>query len=366
MTIVILGSGKMACSIGAFFMGIGHDVLLATGDEHRLDVLKKRCHRLTKRAQRVTPEGAGTLEPRSLDRIQGRFDLCIESTHEDPQKKAKVLRGFFHRAEAQDIVSTSSSITPSRIHDRCTGMHFFYPVALTMCVECIFPAHTTADRRHRLTKLCTASGLTPLIQNECDPFLVNRLLLAPQVEAARLYRAGIPKESVVAWSQTDLTPHSPFAMLEQVGMETISSAVKNYTTLPWIFDSVDLTCLKTACDWFCRHAGAVIPPVVPASLADDTRRTPEDTAVTPDHFTALLINGFAALAARNLMDISQMETVCSGPFQAEHTLVSTALRLGVTGIVSHLERWYARTGLSYFKPDTKIETFFSALAAYAN
>ncbi|MEN8190101.1 MAG: 3-hydroxyacyl-CoA dehydrogenase NAD-binding domain-containing protein, partial [Thermodesulfobacteriota bacterium] len=139
-SILVLGSGKMAENIGFFFLAKGLSVSWASPSKERLERLAKKAERLRRRFQRVD----GTEKPGGADFLQfpfkpqSAYQLCIEASHEDLAHKRKLLGHLDELVgDSTLLVTTSSSILPEKIHPRCLGCHFFYPLELSPAVELI-------------------------------------------------------------------------------------------------------------------------------------------------------------------------------------------------------------------------------------
>jgi 3-hydroxyacyl-CoA dehydrogenase len=226
--IVIAGSGKMARDVGMFFIGRGHPVAWLSRSADRLADLERWVRRQLRHL-------AAPAEPVFFvvgDAGVPRADVFIECINEDEGDKRALLRALEDVVPADAVrVSSSSSIFPGALHDRCAGLHFFYPVELTGFVEAVFPPGFPEEGRRRLRALLADTRLE-CIEEEGreEAFAVNRLLLPVQAEAMRAVIEGWDPRAVDEATVSPVLPVGQLALMDSIGLDVVGPAVSNFTS----------------------------------------------------------------------------------------------------------------------------------------
>jgi 3-hydroxybutyryl-CoA dehydrogenase len=231
MNLLVLGSGKMALDIGAYFLARGDAVAWMTGSPERRDDLARRVTKAARRAARTLGVAADLVPARVAvpDADGAAPDVVIESTREDVAAKREAFARIASSvAGGTLLLSNSSSILPDAIVPRCVGMHFFHPVALTGVVEVVLPAGIPRDVADAARRFAEAAGLAVIEQDERTAFAANRLLLPFQAEVFRALADGVPPAVVDACSVSDLLPGGHLKFLDAVGLDVVADASARY------------------------------------------------------------------------------------------------------------------------------------------
>jgi 3-hydroxybutyryl-CoA dehydrogenase len=229
-TVLILGSGRMAQSIGAWLVRRGRIVVWWSASAERRAALAvwltREKRRIGHESGALVPEGTasivadcGSLNPHAV----------IECTSEDLSRKQASISAFRHDCDDTGVLlSTSSSFLPGQIDPLCAGCHFFYPVSVTGCVELIIPAGWSPEKAERLLAIVNAWRLTPIVQTTATAFAANRLLLPLQAEVFRLLQAGVDPQVLDAATQSVFLPTGQLTLMQSIGLKTMAVSVANY------------------------------------------------------------------------------------------------------------------------------------------
>ncbi|MCJ7601698.1 MAG: 3-hydroxyacyl-CoA dehydrogenase NAD-binding domain-containing protein [Desulfobulbaceae bacterium] len=234
--ILIVGSGKMACNIGDFFLEKGHCVHWVTSSLEQQAKLKQRIAKAHCRTAKFFPEQREQFNADCHLLTAGDIptpDMILESTHESLQKKREVFSSLSHLVTKQTLVfSNSSSLLPDTLYPDCLGAHFFYPLQLTGCIELIIPKTCSEWRRRESIQFFQENGLDIFVQDEKTAFLINRLLLPLQAACLQALQDGYPAPVVEEASKSELIAFGQLSMMDTIGLDLIHTAAINYRNLP--------------------------------------------------------------------------------------------------------------------------------------
>ena len=163
-------------------------------------------------------------------------DLVIEAIPEELTKKKQLFVTLDKVTKPSCILaSNSSSINPSQLfactnrEDRIIGIHYFYPVQLKETVELIFTEKTSSEVRENAISFLHNSNKLILELNESNSFILNRLFLDIQNEAYKIAEQGkATEEQIDTLIKEHLFPVGVFDFMDNVGIDTMLAAVKNY------------------------------------------------------------------------------------------------------------------------------------------
>jgi 3-hydroxyacyl-CoA dehydrogenase len=234
MRIAIVGTGKMARDLGAYYLGQGAELTVAGTDPGRLDAAFAEATRKHRRLARAMPETADFPPPRRLLLGEGEpaeVDVALECTAEEREAKRAVCTAAAGLFSVSGVVATnSSSLLPREVLPGCVGAHHFYPAALTRIAEIIADDETPGAAVEAMCAFAEAHGITCLREGERNAFAANRLLLPLQNEAFRLLRSGVPAPLVDRLTTSPLLPMGQLALLDGVGLDVVRESVGNYLT----------------------------------------------------------------------------------------------------------------------------------------
>jgi len=133
-----------------------------------------------------------------LDSIRDA-DVVIEAVFEDMDEKKEVLKRIDSLVVSKDalLLTNTSSLSISEIAsvtkrpEKVAGMHFFSPVPVMELVEVVRGTLTSDKTLEQVKELARLLGKTPIVCADSPGFIVNRLLNALVVEAARIVEEGV-------------------------------------------------------------------------------------------------------------------------------------------------------------------------------
>ncbi len=231
--VAVLGAGIMGGGIAFQNALKGFSVLMKDINQEALDLgMREARSLLDKRVQRgaMKPEAAdevlARIEP-TLDYADiGQCDMVIEAVVEKEAVKKVVL------AEVEDLAadnavlaSNTSSIlissiaTALRRPGNFCGLHFFNPVHAMPLVEVVRGKETSDETVSRAVAHVLAMGKKAVVVNDCNGFLVNRVLFPYFAGFNLLLRDGADFEQVDRVMEAWGWPMGPAYLLDVVGID---------------------------------------------------------------------------------------------------------------------------------------------------
>ena len=133
-----------------------------------------------------------------LDSIRNA-DVIIEAIYEDMDAKKDMFYTIDTLVTSREalLLTNTSSLSVSEIAsatsrpEQVAGMHFFNPVPVMKLVEVVRGVSTSDSAIDRIKDLALLMGKTPIISTDRPGFIVNRMLNALFVEAARIVEEGV-------------------------------------------------------------------------------------------------------------------------------------------------------------------------------
>lgn len=126
-------------------------------------------------------------------------DVAIEAIDEQIELKKTVFQTLDELISSRDalLLTNTSSLSVSEIASatqrpgRVCGMHFFNPVPVMKLVEVVRGTLTTEKTIEETRHLAELTGKTAIVSKDSPGFIVNRMLNALVVEAARIVDEGV-------------------------------------------------------------------------------------------------------------------------------------------------------------------------------
>ncbi len=133
-----------------------------------------------------------------LDSIRNA-DVIIEAIYENMDAKKDMFNTIDTLVTSREalLLTNTSSLSVSEIAsatnrpEQVSGMHFFNPVPVMKLVEVVRGALTSDSTIDRIKDLALLMGKTPILSADRPGFIVNRMLNALFVEAARIVEEGV-------------------------------------------------------------------------------------------------------------------------------------------------------------------------------
>ena len=202
----IVGIGRVGASIVQAFAQSGFTVYGIDIDQTNIDnglkrieqdldnlVLKEKMNSTEKEVV-LSRIKLGT----ELDSIRNA-DVIIEAIYEDMDAKKDMFYTIDTLVTSREalLLTNTSSLSVTEIAsatnrpEQVAGMHFFNPVPVMKLVEVVRGVLTSDSAIDRIKDLALLMGKTPIISADRPGFIVNRMLNALFVEAARIVEEGV-------------------------------------------------------------------------------------------------------------------------------------------------------------------------------
>jgi 3-hydroxybutyryl-CoA dehydrogenase len=227
----LVGVGKVGMSIVQAFSQAGFRVY---GIDTNKKIIEKGLKAVEKNLEGLVSKGKIEAEKRDaiLSRMEFSTDLdnisdadvLIEAVFEDMDLKKEMFRKFDKQVASEEalILTNTSSLSVSEIAsvtkrpERVAGMHFFNPVPIMRLVEVVRGALTSDETAEQVKDLARLMGKTPIVSADSPAFIVNRLLNALALEAARIVEEGVGSvEDVDTGAKLGLGhPMGPFELFD--------------------------------------------------------------------------------------------------------------------------------------------------------
>jgi 3-hydroxyacyl-CoA dehydrogenase/enoyl-CoA hydratase/3-hydroxybutyryl-CoA epimerase len=111
--------------------------------------------------------------------------------------------------------------------ERLVGMHFFMPAEVMPLVEVIPGSKSSPEAVAAVVRLALAMDKTPVVVKDTPGFLVNRVLVAYALEAARMVEEGVPASRVDEAATTFGFPMGPVRLVAEVGVDVMREVVRH-------------------------------------------------------------------------------------------------------------------------------------------
>lgn len=345
--VAIAGTGKMAESIGLFFLGKGIDIHFVTSSNSRVDEFSVSFNKKYKRLLKVAGEecignySAGIIT--SLD--ENGYDFIIESTVEDLEtKKRKVLEIKSIYPDAK-CFSNSSSIEPELIDKKLIGMHFFYPVELTGVVEII------NDKNGSGKEVAKKLALSFIVENGKRNFAVNRLLLPLQATAIKLLKEGYSSENINSISTSDLIITGQLSMIDSIGVDTVLNSVKNYLVFMDEKEKGSYSTLVDGLEDLVENKILGIKNKATVMENSDLPWKQIKKEIQPNiSFELVLLNSCLNFVNQKILTFDELDMIFTNIFMADVSLRDELKKTDFQKSIEILNSLYEREGLFYFKP----------------
>ena len=238
---------KSAAVVGMGSMGTGIAQALATAGvpvavvDQSAEVVEKALGRIRKSLERRVTDGKWTPEQAqaALQRITpahdiaavAQADLIIESVFEMLDVKQTVLGQIEAACRDDALVATNTSTlsldslaAAMRLPERLVGMHFFNPAHRMPLVEIIRRAETPAAVVATTLAFAKQLKKTPVVVNNREGFLVNRVFVPYLVEAFTLLEEGADPRHIDAAMVAFGFPMGPLTLSDLTGIDIVVHA----------------------------------------------------------------------------------------------------------------------------------------------
>ena len=236
MKIAVIGAGLMGSGIAQTCAQAGYEVKNIDVFEPAIEKAKENIEKIfvKKIAKRKITEAekAEVLERLTysshMEDVKGA-DLIIEAVPEKIDLKKSVFEQLDKLADPETlIVSNTSGLSISEIAaatnrpDKVMGVHFFYPAPVMKLVELIRGIATADETYHKVKEFATAIKKTVVDAPEYPGFIVNRVLVPMQNEAAFMVMEGCKPEDVDNAMKLGCNfPMGPLELTDFVGVDVM-------------------------------------------------------------------------------------------------------------------------------------------------
>ncbi len=234
----VVGMGSMGTGIAQTLASAG--VPVTVFDQARESV-KRAIDRIAQSLQRHVAGGklAEDKAKAILGRITiaddlgaiGQADLVIESVFELLDVKQEVLRQIESVCRDDAVVATNTSTlsldslaAAMRVPDRLVGMHFFNPAHSMPLVEIIRRQTTPDPVVATAVQFAKRLRKTPILVNNREGFLVNRVFVPYLVEAFALLEEGATPRQIDAAMVDFGFPMGPLTLSDMTGIDIVVHA----------------------------------------------------------------------------------------------------------------------------------------------
>jgi 3-hydroxybutyryl-CoA dehydrogenase len=243
MKIGIIGEGKMGSGIFHYLLDFPYPLRWLVSQDADLEQLQKGLEKKIRRSLRAgivsEEEGSERLQKTNISKeinVLEECNLVIEAIPEEISMKQNLFTALHSVLPPQCIVATnSSSIPPSALwYDPqrdlyIMGIHFFYPVALKETVEVMTTKLNPPEVIEIVINFIREINKKPLLLDEENGFILNRLFLDVQNEGWHLVEQGAASiEQLDKMVTSNLFPFGLFDFMDSVGIDTMKASVERY------------------------------------------------------------------------------------------------------------------------------------------
>lgn len=238
-------AGMKTAVVGAGLMGSGIALTcaLAGYEVKNIDVCEPAIKRAADMAERLLAKKAakGKMTEEEKREILGRLtyssrmeevkdaDIIVEAVPEQIELKKSVFQQIDQLAAPETIiVSNTSGLSISEIAaatkrpNQVMGIHFFYPAPVMKLAELIRGLATNDDTYHKVRTFAVSLNKTVVDAPEYPGFIVNRILVPMQNEAAFMVMEGCRPEAVDTAMKLGCNfPMGPLELTDFVGVDVM-------------------------------------------------------------------------------------------------------------------------------------------------
>lgn len=241
MKVAVIGAGLMGSGIAQTFAQAGYEVVnidsfeaaLKKADENVKKLFEKKVAR-GKLSEEQKEEILGRLHySGSLEDVKGA-GLVVEAVPEKIDLKKSIFASVDELADPDTIiVSNTSGLSISEIAaatkrpNKVMGAHFFYPAPVMKLLELIRGIATDDETYNTVKEIAATIGKTTVDAPELPGFMVNRILVPMQNEAAFMVMEGCKPEDVDNAMKLGCNfPMGPLELTDFVGVDIMLGTMK--------------------------------------------------------------------------------------------------------------------------------------------
>lgn len=241
MKVAVVGAGLMGSGIAQTFAQAGYEVVNIDTFESALTKAENNVRRLFEKkvargklTQEQKEEILGRLSySGNLEEVKGAA-LVVEAVPEKIELKKNVFSTVDELADPEAILlSNTSGLSISEIAaatkrpHKVMGAHFFYPAPVMKLLELIRGIATDDATYNRVKEIAGTIGKTTVDAPELPGFMVNRILVPMQNEAAFMVMEGCRPEDVDNAMKLGCNfPMGPLELTDFVGVDIMLGTMK--------------------------------------------------------------------------------------------------------------------------------------------
>ncbi|KAH8912834.1 hypothetical protein BR93DRAFT_974274 [Coniochaeta sp. PMI_546] len=236
--VAVLGGGVLGRRIACAWAASGYNVLIRDPSQEQRTAAVQYCQ--TSMSQYSKSAKRGTVEAlQSLPEVVAKAWLVIEAVPEKLSLKISTFADLEHYAPEDAILCSNSSSYKSRemlgelqetTKRRVLNMHYYMPPQARM-VELMTDGFTDESIFPFLVEKLQEIGMHPYVaRKESTGFIFNRLWAAIKREVLNILADDVstPTEIDEIWHEMFGSATGPVAMMEKVGLDTVSFIEQHY------------------------------------------------------------------------------------------------------------------------------------------
>lgn len=236
MKVAVIGAGLMGSGIAQTCAQAGYETINIDAYAPAIEKAKANINKLFDKKiakGKLTEEGKAEILGRltyseKFEDVKG-VGLIIEAVPEKIDIKKSVFAQLDELADPETmIVSNTSGLSISEIAaatkrpNKVMGVHFFYPAPVMKLVELIRGLATDDETYNKIREFCETIGKTMVDAPEYPGFIVNRVLVPMQNEAAFMVMEGCKPEDVDNAMKLGCNfPMGPLELTDFVGVDVM-------------------------------------------------------------------------------------------------------------------------------------------------
>lgn len=236
MKVAVIGAGLMGNGIAQTCAQAGYKVINIDVFEASIEKAKNATEELFSRKVakgRLTENQKNEILRRltyscSIEDMKG-VNLIIEAVPENIELKKSVFKQLDKQADSDAIIiSNTSGLSISELAastarpQKVMGVHFFYPAPVMKLVELIRGIATDDNTYNTVKEFAESIGKTVVDAPEYPGFIVNRILVPMQNEAAFMVMEGCKPEDVDSAIKLGCNfPMGPLELTDFVGIDVM-------------------------------------------------------------------------------------------------------------------------------------------------
>jgi 3-hydroxyacyl-CoA dehydrogenase len=235
-TAAVVGMGSMGTGIAHALIIAGLPVIVRDENTAALD---KGTAKIKKSLEKRV--ASGKLSPQRAEQMLALIttttkssdiahaDIVIEAVFETVPVKRAVLAEIENNCRPETIIATNTStlslddLAAKMTHpDRLVGLHFFNPAQVMPLVE-VIRTHTTSPKTIATAlQLTKQIRKTPVLVNNREGFLVNRIFIPYLKEAFYLLEDGADPRAIDAAAVDFGFPMGPLTLIDMAGLDILA------------------------------------------------------------------------------------------------------------------------------------------------